>query len=180
MTAIPVFVSSNTGKVREVEAILGVPIEQFDLDLPEIQALDVADVAREKALAAYRHTGRPVFVEDTGLSIAALGGLPGALVRWFLATVGPVGICALIPAGASRAATARTAVAWCDGDSVDVLIGETAGRVTAEPRGSGGFGWDAIFQPDGSPRTFAEMDRAERDRFSMRRRAIEQRRDRLG
>ena len=119
-------------------------------------------------------------MEDTGLSIAALGGLPGALVRWFLVTVGPGGICALIPPGASRAATARTAVAWCDGDSVEVLTGETAGQITAEPRGDGGFGWDAIFQPNGSPRTFAEMDQAERDRFSMRRRAIEQLRDRLG
>ncbi len=174
MSQRPVFVTGNSGKVREVEAILGQSVDRVDLDLPEIQAIDVAVVARNKAEAAFRAIGRPVFVEDTGLYLAGLNGLPGALVRWFLATIGPQGICDLIPAEGDRSVLARTAVAACDGDSVVVLIGETSGRLTRAPRGSGGFGWDAIFQPDGSDRTFAEMDQAERDRFSMRLRAIEQ------
>ena len=173
------FVSSNPGKVREVEAILGTPVEQLALDLPEIQALDVADVVRAKARAAFAEAGRPVVVEDTGLFIDALRGLPGALVRWFLVTIGPEGICALIPRGASRAALARSAVALCDGARVEVLIGETRGIIAVAPRGEGGFGWDPIFQPDGSSRTFAEMDQAEKNRYSMRRRALEQLRARL-
>ena len=179
MSRRPLFVSSNHGKVREIEAIIGFPVEQLDLDLPEIQALDVAVVAREKALAAHAATGQTVFIEDTGLYLAALSGLPGALVRWFLATIGPRGICDLIPAGVARTATARTAVALCDGTSVEVLIGETVGTIAFEPEGDGGFGWDGIFQPDGAGKTLAEMTQSERDPFSMRRKAIEQLRGRL-
>lgn len=173
------FVTSNPGKVREIEALLGTPVEQLNLDLPEIQALDVAEVAQQKARTAFERAGRPVMVEDTGLYIDALGGLPGALVRWFLATIGPGGICGLIPAGADRVARARTAVVYCAGDSVELFIGETPGVIVAAPAGEGGFGWDALFRPDGASGTFAEMDPAERARYSMRRQAVERLRDRL-
>lgn len=179
MNERPIFVSSNDGKVREVEAILGIPLERLDLDLPEIQALDVADVASQKARAAFDAVGRTVFVEDTGLYVNALNGLPGALVRWFLTTIGLQGICDLIPDAAYRTAAARTAVAICDGTSVTVFVGETRGTITTAPRGDGGFGWDAIFQPHGATRTFAEMDQHQRDAVSMRRNAVEQLRERL-
>ncbi len=175
----PLFVSSNAGKVREIEAILGFPIEQLDLDLPEIQALDVALVARDKALKAHAAAGRTVFVEDTGLYLDHLGGLPGALVRWFLATIGPQGICDLLPEGADRSATARTAIALCDGGTVELLIGETSGTITSAPRGGGGFGWDAVFVPEGAEKTFAEMSQSKRDKFSMRRKAVDLLRERL-
>jgi XTP/dITP diphosphohydrolase len=170
-------VTGNAGTVREVEAIVGRPVRQLALDLPEIQALDVAEVAREKALTAWHEAGQPVVVEDTGLYIDALGGLPGALVKWFLQAIGPRGICRLVPEFAVPTATARTAVALCDGGRVEVFTGETRGVIVEEPVGEGGFGWDAIFRPDGSPRTFAEMDSAERAVYSMRRMAFERLRD---
>lgn len=173
------FVSSNAGKAREVEAIIGFPIERLELDLPEIQALDVAEVARYKAELAFAHAGRPVIVEDTGLVIDALGGLPGALVRWFLQTVGPAGICAMLPADGPRTARARTAVALCDEAGVQLFTGETEGEITHAPAGAGGFGWDPIFRPLGSPRTFAEMVQAEKNRYSMRRIALERLRARI-
>lgn len=173
------FVSSNPGKVQEVAAIVGAPIAQLDLDLPEIQALDVAEVAQHKAKTAFTRAGRPAVVEDTGLFIDALNGLPGALVRWFLATIGPAGICDLIPSGADRSARARTAVALCAGETVELFVGETAGSIVPAPRGTGGFGWDSIFQPTGATGTFAQIDPAERARYSMRRQALERLRDRL-
>lgn len=173
------FVTSNPGKVREVEAILRAPIAQLDLDLPEIQALDVAEVARHKARTAFEHAGRPVLVEDTGLEIDALGGLPGAFVRWFLASLGPAGICALVPAGTARTARARTVLARCDGGEVEVFAGETPGEITQAPLGEGGFGWDSIFRPDGAAHTFAQMDAPERARYSMRRLALERLRHRI-
>jgi XTP/dITP diphosphohydrolase len=172
------FVTSNAGKVREFEAILGEPVEQLALDLPEIQALDVEAVVRQKALTAFTRVGRPVLVEDTGLYIDALRGLPGALVRWFLLTIGPEGICALIPPGAERDAVARTAVALCDGERVAVLAGETRGEIVIRPAGEGGFGWDSVFRPAGAARTFAEMDQTEKNRYSMRRKALEEFRQR--
>ena len=168
-----VLVTSNPGKAREVAQILGQPVEHVALDLPEEQALDVAEIVAGKARAAYAAVGRPVLVEDTGLALDHLNGLPGALVRWFLLTIGPAGICALVPPGAPRGATARTAVARCDGERVDVFVGETRGVVVSEPRGGHGFGWDAVFQPDGSGRTFAEMGPEEKMRFGMRRKALD-------
>lgn len=170
----PLFVSSNPGKAREVAAILGFPLERLEADVPEIQALDVRDVVREKALAAFALAGRPVLVEDTGLYITALNGLPGAFVKWFLATVGAAGICAMLPPDAPRTAVARTAVALHDGCEVTVLTGEVPGQITATPRGANGFGWDPIFLPDGAPGTFAELSQADKNRFSMRRAALEQ------
>jgi non-canonical purine NTP pyrophosphatase (RdgB/HAM1 family) len=118
-------------------------------------------------------------VEDTGLYLNALHGLPGALVRWFLVTIGPGGICALIPAGADRGATARTAVALCDGEDVEIFVGETRGAIAPTPAGAGGFGWDPIFLPLGASRTFAEMDQTEKNVYSMRRQALERLRARL-
>lgn len=173
------FVSGNAGKAREIEAMLGTPIEQLALDLPEIQALAVDDVARHKAATAFERAGRPVVVEDTGLYVEALRGLPGALVRWFLATIGPAGICDLIPTGADRAARARTAVAYCDGGRLEIFAGETAGVIAPAPAGQGGFGWDPIFRPLGASRTFAEMTLAEKAGYSMRRKALDRLRERI-
>lgn len=174
-----VFVSGNEAKAREVEAILGEPVERLPLDLPEIQALDVAEVVRHKALAAFAAAGRPVLVEDTGLYVDALGGLPGALSKWFVQAVGPAGIGAMLPPDAPRGATARTAAALCDENGVDVFVGETRGEITRVPAGAGGFGWDPIFRPDGASRTFAEMEQDEKNRHSMRRAALELLRERI-
>ena len=167
------FATSNAGKLREARAILGTPLEQIDLELPEIQALDVEAVVREKALAAHRATGEPVLVDDTGFAIDAWDGLPGALVRWFVTTVGPAGICRMLDGAASRAVVVTTAVAFHDGAALHLSTGSLRGVVTMEPRGANGFGWDAIFQPDGHARTFAEMADDEKNAISPRRIALE-------
>jgi non-canonical purine NTP pyrophosphatase (RdgB/HAM1 family) len=168
-----VLVTGNAGKAREVERILGHPVDRVVLDLPEIQSVDVEEVVAHKARAAWEAVRRPVLVEDTGLYLAALDGLPGALVRWFVERVGAAGICALVPAGADRSATARTALGWCDGGDVRTFTGEVAGWVPEAPRGAGGFGWDSAFRPDGAPGTFAELGDADKDRHSMRRLALD-------
>jgi non-canonical purine NTP pyrophosphatase (RdgB/HAM1 family) len=168
------FATSNAGKLREATAILGVPLAQLDLDLPEIQALDVETVVREKALAAHRAVGRATLVDDTGFAIEAWGGLPGALVRWFVTTVGPAGICRMLDGAASRAVVVTTAVAFHDGAALHISTGSLRGVVTAQPRGTNGFGWDAIFQPDGHAKTFAEMTDDEKNAISPRRLALEE------
>jgi non-canonical purine NTP pyrophosphatase (RdgB/HAM1 family) len=169
MTRPLCFVTGNEHKLLEVQAMLGLPLQHVRLDLPEIQALDVDTVVRDKALRAHEHTGKTVLVEDTGLAFAAWNGLPGALIRWFLQTVGNHGLCRMLPNAGNRSAVARTAFALCDGGSVVVCGGEMRGTITLEPRGQQGFGWDAIFQPAGSNRTFAEMTSVEKNRLSMRR-----------
>ncbi len=173
------FATSSARKVQEAAAILGLPLTQINLDLPEIQALAVEEVVVAKARAAFAATGKTVLVDDTGFALEAWQGLPGALVRWFLETVGVAGICQMLAGAASRVVTVTTVVAVCDGEQVLLGRGALRGVVPAVPRGDLGFGWDTIFQPDGSDKTFAEMTDAEKNGLSMRRLALEELRPQL-
>ena len=78
-----------------------------------------------------------------------------------------------------RAATAVCAIGYCDGGEIVTARGEVEGAIAPSPRGSGGFGWDVIFIPEGGDRTFAEMAPAEKDRVSHRRRAWDEMASRL-
>lgn len=171
------FITGNADKLAEVERLLGRSLAHATLTLEEIQALDLDSVARHKARQAYALLQRPVLVEDTGLAFAAWNGLPGALVKWFLTSLGAAGLCRLLQGEPNRAATATTVFVYCDDVQLRVFSGTIDGVITGKPQGNGGFGWDAIFQPCGSERTFAEMTPKEKDRFSMRRLAVEQLRD---
>ncbi len=168
-----IFVTGSQYKVLELERILGRNIIKKELDLPEIQSLSVERVVGEKARFAYQAVGHiPVIVEDTGLFINCWNGLPGALIRWFIETVGPEGICRMLNGFADRTASAQSVIAKYDG-SLSVYSGEVRGQIALSPRGTHGFGWDTIFIPEGETRTFAEMEAFEKDKSSMRRIAIE-------
>ena len=168
-----VFVTSNAGKLREAAAVLGRELDHLDLDLPEIQTLDLAEVVRDKARRAWQATERPVLVEDTGLELRALGGFPGPLVRWLLASVGPAGICRIAGCFGDRGAVARCLVCAVDGSEEILGEGVVEGAIAEAPRGTGGFGWDTVFVPsDGDGRTFGEMSEKEKNRISHRRRAF--------
>jgi XTP/dITP diphosphohydrolase len=161
-----VFVTTNEHKRREVETILGVELERAAPDVPEIQALDFAEVAARKASDAYEALGappRPVLVEDSGLVIGAWNGLPGALTKWFLSSVGYGGILRMLR-GEDRRARAVCAVAVADrGGEVRIFRGEVRGEISREPRGESGFGWDPIFVPEGSELTYAQMGEAKNE-----------------
>jgi len=168
-----VFVTSNVGKLREAESVLGVALEHHALDLEELQSLDLEEVVRHKAAAAFERLGRPVLVEDTGLELTGLGGFPGPLVKFLLACVGPEGISAVARCFGDDAATARCVACASDGERTVLGIGAVPGRIAAAPRGSLGFGWDSVFVPDaGDGRTYAEMPEADKNAISHRRLAL--------
>jgi XTP/dITP diphosphohydrolase len=158
------FVTTNENKRREAAGILGFALEGAALDLREVQALEVAEVAAEKASAARAALGgprEPVLVEDSGIVVEAWNGLPGAFTKWFVGSVGNGGMLRMLAPESDRSARAvcAVAVALPDG-AVRVFTGEVAGEIAPEPRGSGGFGWDPIFVPEGSSLTYAEMGEA--------------------
>lgn len=175
-----VFVTSNPNKVREAEAVLGRSLDHRALDLPEIQSLDLGEVVRSKAAAAWKEIGRPVLVEDTGLELTGLGGFPGPLVRWLLTSVGPGGIGRIAHCFDDRRAVARCLLCASDG-TVEVLgEGVVEGSIAAQPRGRLGFGWDSVFVPDEpGGRTYGEMSDDEKNGISHRRRAFEALKDAL-
>ena len=170
----PLFITSSDDKLAEVERLLGRSLKRAALSLTEIQELDVATVVLHKIQDAYKQLKLPVLVEDTGLSFDAWEGLPGALIKWFLRSIGLDGLCRLLRNETNRAATATTVFGYSDGTICKLFPGSVDGIIVELPRGNAGFGWDAIFQPRGSERTFAEMSSQEKDRFSMRRLALEQ------
>ena len=150
---------------------MGFDVERLDLDLPEPQALDPSDIVEAKARAAYAALQRPVLVEDSALAIAAWGGFPGALVKWLEKSAGVASLARMLDPFPERGATAICVIGYCDGGEVVTARGETRGSIAPAPRGTAGFGWDVLFVPEGSDRTFAEMAPSEKDRVSHRRRA---------
>lgn len=165
----PVFVTSNEGKFREAAAILGTPLQRVSLDIPEIQGLDVVAVARDKVRRAFQDLGVPVLVEDTSLELQSLGGFPGPMVKWLLQGAGVISLCRLAAAAGDSRAVARCAALIWDGTREFLGVGAVAGYLVSEPRGSSGFGWDAVFAPDwGGGRTYAQMPDHEKNLRSHR------------
>lgn len=173
-------ITGNKGKAAEIEAILGIPVDAVNLEITEIQSLDVSDVARAKATAAYRLLGRPVVVDDTGMSIECLEGLPGALVSWFLDKLGPAGILRLVASAENRRASVMTCIGYANGEGVETYIGQVDGTISTELRGTNGFGYDPIFIPDGQSKTYAEMTSDEKNSISMRKEALVKLKSALG
>ena len=168
-----VFVTSNRGKLREAEAVLGRKLDHCDLDLPELQTLDLREVVRGKARAAWERLERPVLVEDTSLELTGLGGFPGPLIRWLLVSVGPAGICKIANSFDDSGATARCLVCATDGSAEIFGEGVVTGTIAPSPRGAGGFGWDVAFVPsEGGGRSYGEMSEEEKNLISHRHKAF--------
>jgi non-canonical purine NTP pyrophosphatase (RdgB/HAM1 family) len=162
------FATGNQGKLAEVRAVLNRPVQQIDIELPELQAIRVQEVIEAKARAAYAQLQQAVLVEDTGLYVHAWNDLPGALIRWFLATVGTAGICQMMSQFDDRCATAESCLGYFDGSAFCSFSGQVEGTIVSMPRGELGFGWDPIFQPKGLTKTFAELSPGEKNHASMR------------
>jgi XTP/dITP diphosphohydrolase len=176
------FVSSNEEKYREIRGALAecqLDVTRIDLDLPEIQAIDPAQVAIYKAQRGYEALASDatapflVLVEDTGLGITAWNGYPGALIKWVLNAVGEAGLCRQLDAWDNRHVLATVVLCLYDGQTPHVFAGQTDGTITMEPRGEHGFGWDSIFQPEGYDVTYGEMRREEKMKISMRAQAVD-------
>lgn len=165
-----IFATSNHQKLKEFESILGIKLNHSDLDLDEIQSVDVEEVAIHKAKQAYELLKEPVIVEDTGLYLEELNGLPGALIKFFVKKLTLEQICSLIKE--NRSATAVICIAYFNGQELKTFKGETKGEIAKEPKGTNGFGWDPIFIPEGYSQTFAEITSEEKEDKFMRKEAI--------
>lgn len=165
------FITGNSGKFKEVQALIPA-VEQIDLALEEIQELDSHKVIAHKLAQALQQQAGPLMVEDTSLVIDNWQGLPGPFIKWFLQALGPEGIWQLAQAAQATDATAKTSIGYANADGqITFFDGEVKGQLVA-PRGNRGFGWDSLFQPVGSTKTFAEMTLEEKNQFSMRQQAV--------
>ena len=181
-----VLATRNPGKLRELDRILGAQIRLAGLedfpgapDVPETGAT-FEENALLKARAIAAHTGLAAVADDSGLCVDALNGMPGVLsARWagghgddkanldlVLAQIADV-------PDARRGARFVCAAALVLPDRREwVVTGTVEGRLIRVPRGSGGFGYDPIFLPDGFDLTTAEMTPEAKDAISHRGRAF--------
>jgi XTP/dITP diphosphohydrolase len=177
-----VVASKNPDKIAEIEAILG----ESNLTGEVVRGLEWPDVeetgetleenALLKARAVVAATGLPVIADDTGLEVSALDGAPGVHTARFAGDGARYedNVAKLIEVMAGqddRTAKFRTVVALVFPDGVEIIAeGRLEGRISTEPRGADGFGYDPVFDVDG--RTLAEMGTDEKNHVSHRARAI--------
>jgi XTP/dITP diphosphohydrolase len=166
-------VTSNPGKIREIRELLrprGWSVRWSRRTLPEPQADTLEEVVGAK-LDALGPTHGWTLVEDSGFFVDSLQGFPGVYSAYALRTVGLPPLLQWVR-GRPRGAVFRTVAGARFGDRTWVARGEVRGTLAASIRGSGGFGFDPIFLPPGSRRTYGEMSAAEKARTSHRSRAV--------
>ena len=159
------FATWNQNKRKEADAILWGNLERVDLDLDEIQSTQVEDVVEHKARLAYQITGEPVLVEDAGLRFEARNALPWALIKRFMKEVGTQGLLDQLSIFKNRNAEALCCVGFFDGETVHKFIGKVKWTISETPRWETNFWWDPIFIPNGSEKTFWEMNPEEKMRW---------------
>lgn len=179
-----VVATRNEHKLRELaEVLTAVELEPLppEVRLPPEDGATFADNALIKARAAHASTGRAAIADDSGIEAPALGGAPGVRSARF---AGPDAgeeqnlelLLRELAGVEDRRVAYVCALAYVDEDGAEhVLEGRCEGTLAAEPRGSGGFGYDPAFLPDDTgpddPRTMAELSADEKHAISHRGRA---------
>ncbi len=164
-----VLATHNPGKARELAALLEpwavevVSAGTLGLPVPEETAPDFAGNARLKALAA-TGSGLPALADDSGFSVAALGGAPGVFsARWAGPDQNFADAMRRVWDGVQDASDRRAwftcalCLAW-PGGATATFVGRAEGRVVWPPRGEHGFGYDPMFVPAGQTATYGEME----------------------
>jgi XTP/dITP diphosphohydrolase len=170
------FVTSNPNKVTEVRQILrgfSIAFEHLDLKYPEIQSNSLRKIASVSARYLHKRLKRPLFIEDSGLFIDALGGFPGPYSSYAQKTIGNSGILKLMSSIQHRNARFESVIAYI-GTACDVCFfsGIAEGSISSEAKGVR-WGFDPIFIPHGSHQTFSEMGAERKQKVSHRRIAVE-------
>ena len=165
-------VTGNKHKLAEWQRILPADIQlvAHDVDIAEIQSLDPEEIVADKAKHAYEQLQTPVVVEDVSAGLEKLGWLPGPFIKFFFKAMGEQALFTL--AGKpGEIAKASCTIAYYDGSRLFTVKGENLGTIV-EPRGNNGFGFDTVFMPNGSDKTYGEMTAQEKDVVSHRSKAI--------
>jgi XTP/dITP diphosphohydrolase len=174
------FATNNIHKFNEARSILAkhsIAVGMLRVKAAEIQSDNLMEIAQTSAQDAFKRCHMPVIVEDAGLFIDALNGFPGPYAAYTYKTIGSKGLLKLMENVEDRKAVFQSAIAYCNSNSCAPVgfEGEAAGTITKNDRrgnGKSGFGFDPIFQPAGSEKTFAEMTIEEKNGFSHRAKAI--------
>jgi XTP/dITP diphosphohydrolase len=182
MKELLIFATNNQNKVKEIRAVLNNGFEiitlkeaGINIEIPEPYN-SLEENATEKSTVINTLTGKNCFSEDTGLEVNALNGEPGVKsaryagddannkknIEKLLNNMNVV---------EDRDARFRTVISLILNNKEYQFEGTCEGQIIAEEIGTNGFGYDAVFIPEGSSKTFAEMDMDEKNIYSHRKKA---------
>lgn len=180
-----IFATNNAHKVQEVRAILEGQFQVLslhdagiDIDIPE-PFFTLEANAREKARVINRLTGNDCFSEDTGLEVSSLNGEPGVKSARYAGEDRSMKnnidkLLSNLQKKQDRHGQFRTVLCLIKNGREIIFEGICKGVIIAKRRGSSGFGYDPVFVPDGSEKTFAEMTINEKNKYSHRKKAVDQ------
>jgi XTP/dITP diphosphohydrolase len=178
-----VFATNNKHKIREISDLLDDRFKVLALadvsiteDIPE-DADNLADNALFKARYVHERTGLNVFADDTGLEVDALDGAPGVhSARYAGANKDPddniIKLLKELKGVKDRKARFRTVIALIYDNREFLFEGKVDGKIIQKRRGTGGFGYDPVFMPEGYDQTFAEIPLSEKNKISHRAQAM--------
>jgi XTP/dITP diphosphohydrolase len=180
-----IFATNNQHKVEEIRSVIGndfniITLKEagIDIDIPEPHDT-LEKNASEKSSVIHQLTQKNCFSEDTGLEVDALNAAPGVLsARYagdgknFQKNIDK--LLENLSGISNRKAQFRTVISLILNDHEILFEGICKGQIIEDQKGNKGFGYDPVFIPEGSDRTFAEMTMEEKNRFSHRRKATDQ------
>ncbi|MEM0357143.1 MAG: XTP/dITP diphosphatase [Candidatus Bathyarchaeia archaeon] len=172
------FATNNINKFNEARKVLGsykIAVGMLRVKNLEIQSESLEEIAKTSVIHAFQQCRLPVIVEDAGLFIEALNGFPGPYASYVYKTIGNEGLLKLMRGVTNRKACFQSVVAYFS-EELDTPVcfdGEAFGEITEDVRkGCSGFGFDPVFKPYGSEKTFAEMSIDEKNKYSHRAKAF--------
>jgi XTP/dITP diphosphohydrolase len=168
------FITGNYNKLLEAKYILGETLEQLNIDVEEIQDTDGKKVSEYKMIKFIYDNDKfnryPIFCEDTSLEIENMNGFPGALVKFYYSSLGDNKV---VKFNGGSKAKMISWIVYSHNNSIKMLKGETEGTIPTTPMtGNYGFGFDAVFVPDGSTKSLAQMPPEEKMKYSARYKAL--------
>lgn len=174
------FATNNINKFNEARKVLSefkIAVGMLRAKTLEIQSDRLEEIAKTSALQTLEKTHLPTIVEDAGLFINALNGFPGPYSAYVYKTIGNRGLLRLMENTENREAKFQSVIAYCSQELKSPICfkGEAVGEIRKEElrrSRESGFGFDPLFKPAKSDRTFAEMTTDEKNRFSHRAQAL--------
>ncbi len=179
-----IFATNNQNKVNEIKKVVSDAIDiitmkeaGIDKDIPEPYET-LQENASTKSRTIFEITNKDCFSEDTGLEVTALNGAPGVKSARYAGEPADSEknidkLLLELQNSHDRSAQFRTVISLLLNGEEYFFEGICKGAIIAERRGTEGFGYDAVFMPEGSDKTFAEMNMDEKNLFSHRKKATQ-------
>ena len=170
------FATNNVNKFNEAREVLAesrIAVGMLRIKSLEIQSESLEEIAQASVIEAFERYRLPMAVEDAGLFVDALNGFPGPYAAYVYRTIGNEGLLRLMEEMDNRKATFKSVIAYFSSQLKSPMCfeGTVSGEIVRKVRKASnkmGFGFDPIFKPDNSNRTFAQMNVVEKCKRSHR------------